>query len=86
MANQNYQKVLIKLIQSNQSEMVSYFHENLIKRIGAVAQTVYTDVYNSATQAKKEMTKKRRKHIVINDCVNSDQNTVCAVFVSDSPT
>ena len=36
----------IKLIQSNQSEMVSYFHENLNKRIGAVAQTVYTDVYN----------------------------------------
>ena len=26
--------------------MVSYFHENLSKRIGAVAQTVYTDVYN----------------------------------------
>ena len=26
--------------------MVSYFHENLNKRIGAVAQTVYTDVYN----------------------------------------
>ena len=36
----------IKLIQSNQSEMVSYFHENLNKRIGAVAQTAYTDVYN----------------------------------------
>ena len=35
----------IKLIQSNQSEMVSYFHENLNKRIGAVAQTAYTDVY-----------------------------------------
>ena len=48
MANQ---KVRIKLIQSNQSEMVSYFHENLNKRIGAVAQTVYTDVYNChATQ------------------------------------
>ena len=26
--------------------MVSYFHENLNKWIGAVAQTVYTDVYN----------------------------------------
>ena len=26
--------------------MVSYFHENLNKGIGAVAQTVYTDVYN----------------------------------------
>ena len=26
--------------------MVSYFHENLNKRIGAVVQTVYTDVYN----------------------------------------
>ena len=38
----------IKLIQSNQSEMVSFFHENLNKRIGAVAQTVYT----SATQAR----------------------------------
>ena len=36
----------IKLIQSSQSEMVSYFHENLNKRIGAIAQTVYTDVYN----------------------------------------
>ena len=36
----------IKLIQSNQSEMVSYFHENLNKRIGAIAQTVYMDVYN----------------------------------------
>ena len=40
------QKVRIKLIQSNQSEMVSYFHENLNKRIGVIAQTVYTDVYN----------------------------------------
>ena len=40
------QKVRIKLIQSNQSETVSYFHENLNKQIGAVAQTVYTDVYN----------------------------------------
>ena len=39
------------LIQSNQSEMVSQFHDNLNKRIGAVAQTVYTDVYNCATQA-----------------------------------
>ena len=26
--------------------MVSYFRENLNKRTGAVAQTVYTDVYN----------------------------------------
>ena len=32
--------------------MISYFHENLNKRIGAVAQTVYTDVLQlSATQA-----------------------------------
>ena len=36
----------MKLTQSNQSEMVSYFHENLNKRIGVVAQTVYTDIYN----------------------------------------
>ena len=40
------QKVRIKLIQSNQSEMVSYFHENMNKRIGAVAKTVNTDAYN----------------------------------------
>ena len=40
------QKVRIKLIQSNESGMVSYFLENLNKRIGAVAQAVYTDVYN----------------------------------------
>ena len=49
----------IKLIQSNQSEMVSYFHENLNKQIGAVAQTVYTDVYGclqlSVTQASSNL-------------------------------
>ena len=40
------QKVRIKLIQSKQSETVIYFNENLNKRIGAVAQTVYKNVYD----------------------------------------
>ena len=63
--------------------MISYFHENLNKRIGAVAQTVYTDVYNCL---RRRLARYCRDEILVKTCVDNffNDSRYKAVYINIS--